>query len=122
MVRRRDPLPSGSVGQRPRHRDALGGGEGQVEPGHRRRPLPQSAGGIAARGALLDRHLAKRPYDLRHAAVSLWLNAGVPATQVSEWAGHSVNVLLRVYAKCVVGQDEASRQRVQAALREPKRG
>ena len=45
--------------------------------------------------------LAKRPYDLRHAAVSLWLNAGVPPTQVAEWAGHSVNVLLRVYAKCV---------------------
>ena len=56
--------------------------------------------------------LAKRPYDLRHAAVSLWLNAGVPATQVAEWAGHSVNVLLRVYAKCVDGQDEAARRRV----------
>lgn len=61
--------------------------------------------------------LAKRPYDLRHAAVSLWLNAGVPPTQVAEWAGHSVNVLLRVYAKCIVGQDEVARQRVQAALR-----
>lgn len=60
--------------------------------------------------------LAKRPYDLRHAAVSLWLNAGVPATQVAEWAGHSVNVLLRVYAKCVVGQERASRRRVHAAL------
>ncbi|GAB3062531.1 tyrosine-type recombinase/integrase [Intrasporangium mesophilum] len=61
--------------------------------------------------------LAKRPYDLRHAAVSLWLNAGVPPTQVAEWAGHSVNVLLRVYASCVVGQDEASRARVEGALR-----
>src|SRR5215469_8094053 len=26
--------------------------------------------------------LARRPYDLRHAAVSTWLNAGVPAAQV----------------------------------------
>jgi integrase len=60
--------------------------------------------------------LAKRPYDLRHAAVSLWLNAGVPPTQVAEWAGHSVNVLLRVYAKCVYGQDEVARQRIEAAL------
>ena len=34
--------------------------------------------------------LAKVPYHLRHAAVSLWLNAGVPATQVAGWAGHSV--------------------------------
>jgi len=44
------------------------------------------------------------------------LDAGVPPTQVAEWAGHSVNVLLRVYAKCVYGQDEASRQLIDAAL------
>jgi integrase len=60
--------------------------------------------------------LAARPYDLRHAAVSTWLNAGVPATQVAEWAVHSVHVLLKVYAKCIVGQDEAARMRVAAAL------
>jgi integrase len=47
--------------------------------------------------------LAKRPYDLRHAAVSTWLNAEVEATRVAEWAGHSVAVLLRVYAKCLDG-------------------
>jgi integrase len=40
--------------------------------------------------------LARRPYDLRHAAVSTWLNGGVPAPQVAAWAGHSVDVLLRV--------------------------
>ncbi|SNY58224.1 tyrosine-type recombinase/integrase [Paractinoplanes atraurantiacus] len=62
--------------------------------------------------------LAKRPYDLRHAAVSLWLNEGVPATQVAEWAGHSVNVLLKVYAKCIDGQDEAARRRIEVALGE----
>lgn len=28
--------------------------------------------------------LARRPYDLRHAAVSTWLNAGVPPKQVAE--------------------------------------
>jgi len=60
--------------------------------------------------------LAKRPYDLRHAAVSLWLNAGVPAVQVAEWAGHSVNVLLRVYASCIVGQEESARKRIHDAL------
>ncbi len=60
--------------------------------------------------------LARRPYDLRHACVSLWLNAGVPATQVAEWAGHSVAVLLRVYAKCIAGQEDSARQRVDAAL------
>lgn len=60
--------------------------------------------------------LARRPYDLRHAAVSTWLNGGVPPTQVAEWAGHSVEVLLRVYAKCLDGQQHAARQRIQAAL------
>ena len=60
--------------------------------------------------------LAKRPYDLRHACLSLQLNAGVPATQVAEWAGHSVQVLLRVYAKCIEGQDEAARRHIEGAL------
>ena len=45
--------------------------------------------------------LALRPYDLRHGGISLRLNAGVPATQVAEWAGHSVEVLLTIYAKCI---------------------
>lgn len=62
--------------------------------------------------------LAHRPYDLRHAAVSTWLNGGVPATQVAQRAGHSVNVLLRVYAKCIAGQDDALRRRVEQALRD----
>ena len=30
--------------------------------------------------------LGRRPYDLRHAAVSLWLNSGVPATEVARRA------------------------------------
>jgi integrase len=59
--------------------------------------------------------LARRPYDLRHAAVSTWLNAGVAPPQVAEWAGHSVDVLLRVYAKCIAGkQDEAKRRILEA--------
>ncbi|MFI7058654.1 tyrosine-type recombinase/integrase, partial [Streptosporangium canum] len=48
--------------------------------------------------------LGARPYDLRHAAVSLWLNAGVPPTEVAQRAGHGVDVLLCVYAKCIEGQ------------------
>ncbi|MEO3795804.1 transposase [Nonomuraea sp. B10E15] len=60
--------------------------------------------------------LAKRPYDLRHAAVSLWLNAGVSAPDVAERAGHSVDVLLRVYAKCIDGQQEIANKRIGDAL------
>ena len=60
--------------------------------------------------------LARRPYDLRHAAVSTWLNGGVPPTQVAEWAGHSVAVLLRVYAKCIAGQCDLAREQIGRAL------
>jgi integrase len=56
--------------------------------------------------------LARRPYDLRHAAVSTWLNAGVGPPQVADWAGHSVDVLLRVYAKCISGQQDEAKRRI----------
>lgn len=60
--------------------------------------------------------LAATPYALRHACVSTWLSAGVPVTQVAEWAGHSVEVLLKVYAKTIEGQDDLARRRVMDAL------
>jgi len=60
--------------------------------------------------------LAARPYDLRHAAVSTWLNAGVPAAEVADRAGHSVDVLNKVYAKCIDGQRDAINERIAAVL------
>jgi hypothetical protein len=48
--------------------------------------------------------------------VSLWLNSGVPATEVARRAGHSVAVLLKVYAHCIDGQDVTVNQRIAAAL------
>ena len=77
----------------------------------------------AARGEALTEEeqaspLAKRIYDLRHACLSLWLNAGVPPTQVAAWAGYSVEVLLRIYAKCIDGQDAIAKRRIAEALRE----
>jgi integrase len=60
--------------------------------------------------------MAATPYTLRHAAVSLWLNAGVPVTEVAQRAGHGVDVLLRVYAKCVDGGEEVANQRIEDAL------
>jgi integrase len=62
--------------------------------------------------------LARRPYDLRHACLSTWLNGGVYPTQVADWAGHSAEVLLRTYAKCVAGQDELAKRRISEALRQ----
>ncbi|MEV4246867.1 hypothetical protein AB0J63_26065 [Streptosporangium canum] len=60
--------------------------------------------------------LARRPYDLRHAAVSLWLDAEVPAPEAARRAGHGVDVLLHVYAKCTDGQEEKDDRRIDYAL------
>jgi len=63
--------------------------------------------------------IARRPYDLRHAAVSTWLNAGVTPAQVAEWAGHTVDVLLRVYAKRVAGQQDEAKRKNPRSHRQP---
>ena len=60
--------------------------------------------------------LGRRPYDLRHAAVSLWHNAGVPPTTIAYHAGYSVDVLLRVYANCIDGDEEIANQLIGRAL------
>jgi integrase len=75
-----------------------------------------------ARGAtfapeVLAGPLAATPYDLRHACVSTWLNAGVEGPRVAEWAGHSLDVLYKVYAKCLHGREEAARQLIVTAMR-----
>ena len=48
--------------------------------------------------------------------MSLWLNSGVPATEVARRAGHGVAVLLKIYAHCIDGQADAANQRITAAL------
>jgi hypothetical protein len=53
---------------------------------------------------------------LRQAAVSLWLNSGVPATEVARRAGHGVAVLLKIYAHCIDGQADAANKRITDAL------
>lgn len=60
--------------------------------------------------------LAARPYDLRHACLSTWLSAGVPPTQVAQWAGHGVDVLLRVYAKCLDDTEPLALARIESVL------
>lgn len=123
--KRRVPTPPELTAILQEHLDRFGvGSEGRLFPGERGGELPSITYGRVwrrARCAALTPEevaspLASRPYDLRHAAVSTWLNGGVPPTQVAEWAGHSVAVLLQVYAKCLVGQDALARQRVEAAL------
>ncbi len=100
--------------------------DGRLFCGHRGGDLSESVYGRVWQGArrlafppaVAASPLAERPYDLRHACLSTWLNAGVDPTQVAEWAGNSVEVLLRVYAKCVTGRDELNRRRIEEALRD----
>ena len=38
-----------------------------------------------------------RPYDLRHTAISRWIEAGIPVAQVAKWAGNSAEVIWKHY-------------------------
>jgi hypothetical protein len=63
-----------------------------------RRALPGLALGLA---------LAVRPAGLAESQL-----------QVAEWARHSVDVLLRIYAKCIDGQHELAKRTISEALRD----
>jgi hypothetical protein len=63
--------------------------------------------------------LMRRPYDLRHSEITWRLNSGVPATEIAAWAGHSVEMLMRVYARCVAGLEDVWIARMDATLRPP---
>lgn len=39
-----------------------------------------------------------RPYDLRHVAISRWLEAGIPVSQAAHWAGNTSEVIWKHYA------------------------
>lgn len=60
--------------------------------------------------------LARRPYDLRHAGISLALSAGLDPAEIAERAGNSVKVLLDVYAKCIDGKSAAQNKKIDGAL------
>ena len=82
---------------------------------------PQERESLTVRAASLTPEqlaspLMKRPYDLRHSGVTWRLNSGLPATEVAAWAGHSVEVLTRVYARCVVGLEGVWIGRMDRAL------
>ena len=59
---------------------------------------------------------ARRPYDLRHAALSLWLNAtGAPA-EVAARTDTSVHMLQDAYAHCTDGREDLISQQTEDAL------
>ena len=58
---------------------------------------------IGHAAGLLDRRY--RPYDLRHTAISRYLEMGIPVAQVAAWCGNSAEVIWKHYAG--VSQDYA---------------
>ncbi|WP_149547647.1 tyrosine-type recombinase/integrase [Streptomyces marokkonensis] len=78
----------------------------------------QEARALALPPAAVASPLAARPYDLRHSALSTWLNSGVDPTEVAERAGNSVEVLLSRYAKCIDGRQEIVNRKIEELLRE----
>jgi integrase len=88
------------------HMRAFGCAEdGRLFRGARGGPLSESLYGriwhqarAAAIPGLAGTWPVRRPYDLRHAALSLWLASGAPPAEVAARAGHSVHVLLTTYA------------------------
>ena len=119
------PIPPRLVDLRRRHLDRYGvAADGRLFRGGDGGPLQEStyrqvwakARGLALTEAQAASLLARRPYDLRHGAASLWLNAGVPPTEAARRLGHSVAVLLRVYANCVDGEQDVVNERIALAL------
>jgi integrase len=120
------PAPPVLVGMLRAHFTAYGTApDGRLFRGTRGGPLSgslygrawQSARTIALGPELGATGLARRPYDLRHAALSLWLNAGGDPAQIAARAGDSVAVLLTVYSHCIHGHDDLLNQQIDHALK-----
>jgi integrase len=58
-----------------------------------------------------------RRQDLRHAAITLWLNSGVPLKVAQTWSGHkTLSVLLDTYYGVMQHDEHVAYQRVEDAL------
>jgi integrase len=70
--------------------------------------------------ALAATPLVRRPYDLRHAALSLWVAAGLAPEEAAARAGNSPAVLHAVYTHAVPGQEHAANALIDRALHPPR--
>jgi hypothetical protein len=111
----RRPLPPVLVGMLRQHLAESGtAADGRLFRGDRGGMLSESVYGRAwhaARRAALGPDLAaaalaRRPYNLRHAALSLWLNARGEPAEVAARAGTSTRVLHDVYVHCISSQED----------------
>jgi hypothetical protein len=98
--------------------------DGRLFRGARGGPLSESLYGriwhqarAAAIPGLAGTWPVRRPYDLRHAELSLWPASGAPPAEVAARAGHSGRVLLTTYAHGIPGCDQIASQHIEQALR-----
>lgn len=119
------PIPSVLARMLRRHLRQFGtASDGRLFRGTRGGMLSKSVYGRAwqaARRAALGSELAattlaRRPYDLRHAALSLWLNASGAPAEVAARAGNSTRVLHEVYLHSIDSRDDVVSQRIEDAL------
>ena len=68
----------------------------------------------AARALELD---IRRPYDLRHAAASLWLHEGRSVVEVAAWLGHAPTMTHSTYAHVVEELRDSPRIDAEDAIR-----
>jgi integrase len=123
------PVPPVLAAMLRAHHAAYGTGpDGRLFRGTRGGPLSESVYGRAwhrprsgPRARASRQRAGPAPYDLRHAALSLWLNAGGDPAQIAAQAGNSVAVLLTAYSHCIHGQDDLLNQQIGHVL-EPSAG
>lgn len=60
--------------------------------------------------------LAKVPYDLRHAGISLGLRSTRDPALIAERAGHGINVLMTRYAWALDDADSPANRAIEGAL------
>jgi integrase len=116
------PLPPPLVEHLRRHLELLDEPDGLLFLNAQGRPMTASNYSEVwhrARAAVWahDDHLATATlYDLRHAAATMMLQAGVPAAEVARRLGHSMDVLMRVYAGVVREEQDRSNELIDAEL------
>ncbi len=64
-----------------------------------------------------------RRHDLRHSAITAWVNAGVPLKTAQQWSGHkTASVLLNTYLGVLRGDESLARDRWTSSLSVQDRG
>jgi integrase len=80
------------------------------------RPTLGNWGRSLKRAMRLAGHKPIRVYDLRHAAATTWIQAGVPLKEASRRLGNSVEILVSTYVGAFEGDEELANDRIELAL------